>query len=714
MSSAPGKVKHYQLLSELAPDSGTYLARDERKNRQVTLKELRSDAISTDESLKAYRKIVKELSRNKTVPVARTVELLQTRTGQITVRFLVREYRDGKSLDTFRAHSTPLSAEEAAGLAARTARALSQMHQAGVIHGNLCSTNVILQLDGTIQLVDYGFPGRTANRPYLSPECFSGHPPSATADLFALGVIYCRLLSGEFPPAGSLPEAALRAAGPREDILMQLLEPNPSRRISDAAEVASLLENPSSVRDTQEAPPQQATDIASTFQEMLSPGSTSVAPPPVPKAIEQAPMEAIPGLTPIEAPVLEPPTPAQAPVRPLSPAQASRELPEPSVPAEVRPKPPEATKVAEESEVAAQAPVAVELEERAAISIVDWDRVLRLVAERKPVKLDVSKALSRLKRPDASSILKPRSSEAASPVAPTIEPALKLAHSVLRGTQGLFAVVVLGFVFSALLESGGQDSVGLQSSPDSPPAVYNVGVTQSPSNTPPADSPPADPAPKKAVKPDLTPSGTTTTPVPLATEMRTIPAGDFVYLNPATNRRERISLLEFSIDRYEVTNAEFLRFTRESGQIPEGNWQKHFVPGMERHPVVGVSYRDAQAYASWAGKRLPTAAEWQKAAGGPRGYPFPWGLKFDALKCAWLQTGKLVPVDAFSDGQSPYGAFNMAGNVWEWVSTRVSGRFLVMGGSFQSDPLSLGTMARQLVPSSKFRSSPDYGFRCAK
>src|SRR5205814_1059626 len=99
-------------------------------------------------------------------------------------------------------------------------------------------------------------------------------------------------------------------------------------------------------------------------------------------------------------------------------------------------------------------------------------------------------------------------------------------------------------------------------------------------------------------------------------EMCAIPAGEAAVIDPISNKHERVTLPAFKIDRYEVTNADFLRFTRETGAISEGNWQRYFLPGMERYPVVGVTWNDANAYAKWLGKRLPTAREWEKAAGG--------------------------------------------------------------------------------------------------
>lgn len=131
------------------------------------------------------------------------------------------------------------------------------------------------------------------------------------------------------------------------------------------------------------------------------------------------------------------------------------------------------------------------------------------------------------------------------------------------------------------------------------------------------------------------------------------------------------------IDRYEVTNGEYRKF-KPDHKYPEGD---------DNFPVTRVLKTEAEAYAKWAGKRLPTGAEWEKAARGTDGRVYPWGNEYDRTKCNMRPTdyrtpeGRDIPatevcrrggrksaVGQFPEGVSPYGVHDMCGNAWEWVS----------------------------------------------
>ena len=227
----------------------------------------------------------------------------------------------------------------------------------------------------------------------------------------------------------------------------------------------------------------------------------------------------------------------------------------------------------------------------------------------------------------------------------------------------------------------------------------------------------------------------------------------------------QVVLDAYSIDRYEVTNAAFKQFVDATGYVtaaekngaswthngrlwmptegaywraPEGS-ESDLSDKMD-HPVVHVSWEDARAYCAWAGKRLPTEAEWEKAAKGTEDRIYPWGDTWDGAKCNHgmsdepyydEQDGyrRTAPVGSFASGMSPYGVHDMAGNVWEWTgdwydrkyyaeSPREnpqgpeSGKYrVVRGGSWGTVKISARTTFRaRFVPD---RTRDAVGFRCA-
>jgi formylglycine-generating enzyme required for sulfatase activity len=154
-----------------------------------------------------------------------------------------------------------------------------------------------------------------------------------------------------------------------------------------------------------------------------------------------------------------------------------------------------------------------------------------------------------------------------------------------------------------------------------------------------------------------------------------------------------VNLNPYAIDETPVTNRQFAEFIRRSGYVPQSSenflyhWQGGSPPlGMEDHPVVYVSLEDARAYAQWAGKRLPTEEEWQHAAQGIDNLRYPWGDEWKSDACNHGQRSKTTLVKNFSNGQSPFGCYDMCGNVWEWTeSERTDGRtrhVMLKGGSF--------------------------------
>ncbi|MGD0667456.1 MAG: bifunctional serine/threonine-protein kinase/formylglycine-generating enzyme family protein [Bryobacteraceae bacterium] len=147
-------------------------------------------------------------------------------------------------------------------------------------------------------------------------------------------------------------------------------------------------------------------------------------------------------------------------------------------------------------------------------------------------------------------------------------------------------------------------------------------------------------------------------------DMVLVPAGEFRF----GQFKQVASLPAFYMDKTEVSNAAYTRFCQAVNKpLPEG-----FPVNQPNYPVVNVTIRDAREFARWAGKRLPTAMEWEKAARGADGRTFPWGNEIDTSRANTKtdeRTPELRPVDSYPSGASPYGALQMVGNAWELVDT---------------------------------------------
>jgi formylglycine-generating enzyme required for sulfatase activity len=220
--------------------------------------------------------------------------------------------------------------------------------------------------------------------------------------------------------------------------------------------------------------------------------------------------------------------------------------------------------------------------------------------------------------------------------------------------------------------------------------------------------------------------------------MIAIPAGEFTMGNDSGDGDEtpahKVSVDAFEIDKFEVTNEQFQDFVDQTGHVStaekageSGTWHT-YAQGKPNHPVVLVSWSDAVAYCEWAGKRLPTEAEWEKAARGPEEFIYPWGNEWATGKANTEESGYrgTTIVGSLPDGASPYGVMDMAGNVSEWTSDWYEAypgttftspyfgkKFRVIrgGGWFSSSDLVRTTERSGSVVD---LHNDDVGFRCAR
>lgn len=212
-----------------------------------------------------------------------------------------------------------------------------------------------------------------------------------------------------------------------------------------------------------------------------------------------------------------------------------------------------------------------------------------------------------------------------------------------------------------------------------------------------------------------------------------VPSGS--YMVPSENvssfkvgqnqRLARKALPEFLIDRTEITVAQFKQFDPDYVETL-------FTGGEEcpQCPAMGINWFNAQRYCRWAGKRLPTENEWEAAARGTSELPFPWGDQplegFGNIQGVQDGFVNAAPSGSFPKGASPYGAMDMIGNVWEWVSTPVvlsslaesrpglqsNSLYLAKGGGWRS-PSEMATISYRNLADPNI-NNPTFGFRCAK
>lgn len=274
---------------------------------------------------------------------------------------------------------------------------------------------------------------------------------------------------------------------------------------------------------------------------------------------------------------------------------------------------------------------------------------------------------------------------------------------------------------------------------EEPTAAFRVElpVTKTPTQVEKEGTPAATntPAPTNTRRPTKTPWPTqapTSAPVD-DPGMVYVPGGEFIFGSDEGKEDESpqqvVEIDSFNIDKHPVTCAEYKEFIDATGHPTPRDWENGEIPeGREDHPVIWVSWEDATAYCEWAGKRLPTEMEWEKAARGTEGNIYPWGNAFDTSLCNSQESDiqGTTPVDRYPEGASPYGALDMAGNVWEWTADwydayrgsvyeldRYGTTYRVLrGGSWYDGANAVRTTSRNSAkPGFSFST---IGFRCVK
>jgi formylglycine-generating enzyme required for sulfatase activity len=273
-------------------------------------------------------------------------------------------------------------------------------------------------------------------------------------------------------------------------------------------------------------------------------------------------------------------------------------------------------------------------------------------------------------------------------------------------------VILIVFVIGFLLFRGGSKPV--QTANASPTPTASASAT-----------------PKKTPTPTPTPTYAEPKFPVIEQKMIEIPGGEYTIGSNDGKETEKpahkVTVKAFLIDNCEVTKQDYAKFLKETNHKAPESWVNNTYKGSPLEPVAEVSWEDAQAYAKWAGKRLPTEIEWEIAAGGKDHLRYPWGNDWELGRANTQESAQdgPKPAGAFAKGVSPFGLYDTSGNVWEWTDSipepypgsslkvdNAKDYRIIKGGSHKDVKGICTTYGRNWVEATK--TAPILGFRCAK
>jgi len=644
-----------------------------------------------------------------------------------TMPFLVMEFVQGRSLQDIMADEGAMPPMRAFELIQPICAGIAAAHRQKIVHRDLKPLNVMIQegvpVSEGAKILDFGLAkiksgellgsfiaaqttGLMGSPFYMAPEQWSDDPPDARADIYSLGVMLFQMLCGEVPFRGSsipaimkkhltnevpsLESKGIEAPPQVEAVIRHALEKEPKYRTASADEFVAELRT---ALETASANLKRTGEPTAEFAE-IDPSKTIVTP-----ATPEQPTVAIKGSTTAFDPL----------AGTISAASLLEE---------------------EQKSLYAQRELAREAENRR--RIVDEEEQKRKTgeldreAERKHLEELVAKQTRVLeeKLTQLASTMSPKTAAAGDPEATQVQRAgMATGDQSLAGTAQSFPRVdvslvpkkksvlplVLGLIAVLLIVGGVGGYFVLR-----PKAVTPAGPVKPKTPT----------GPDVVNKPDLV----------------EIPGGAFQMGRndslPTESPAHQVTLNGFSLDKNEVTNAEYARFVRESNYPAPQQWGSVTAPvGQELLPVSNVSYEDAVAFAEWRSKRdgvtyrLPTEEEWEYAArNGDKDNLYPWGNVWASGRAATLEAGvgKEQPVGTYPQGGNRWGVQDLIGNVWEWTSSKASlypgsplklpevqkGWMVTRGGGYSSPANNVSATRRDwFAPNYK---NPVLGFRLVK
>jgi formylglycine-generating enzyme required for sulfatase activity len=319
---------------------------------------------------------------------------------------------------------------------------------------------------------------------------------------------------------------------------------------------------------------------------------------------------------------------------------------------------------------------------------------------------------ARFKEPEAAAGRDKPEVQPADPVKIEPPPAPARPRYGLMGVFGIGILVLLAAGYAITRIMGGGAAAEESTEPTVPAmefftstaAAPIVPVTSDESPTPVPEEPTTTPEPTETLPPTEASTETPSGPLPELTdgkgvEMLLVPEGDFTMGSDRGLADEQpvhvVYLDSFYIDKYEVTN-KFYQECVDAGEC-DPPWQTYFFAESpnriyfgnsqyDNYPVVYVDWNMGRAYCAWRGARLPSEAEWEKAARGTEGNTYPWGQDLDCQKANYQScVNRTIEVGSYEEGRSPYGVYDMTGNVWEWVADWYSANYY--SNSPQNNPV---------------------------
>ena len=677
-------IAHYEIERHLGSGGmgHVYRARDLRLERTVALKFLPTELGRDAQAKRRFLTEAKAAAALDHPNVCAIHEIGETANGQL---FIAMAFIDGETLRDAIGRG-PFPPQRAAEIAGQLTAALQSAHQRGIVHRDVKPANVMLGADGIVKLLDFGIaklegstqtgagvtPGTTA---YMSPEQVRGENVDHRTDLWASGVVLYEMLTGKRPFAGPSDAATLHAILAVTPTRLSALQPGLPAAFDGL--LARALAKDRERRFQSAAEMQAAIQLASAEASPLRPTLSR----------RRLLLTAAAGVVMIAGTwyVASGPLATRRAVNNLERSQqlAAR------------------AEYAEAYTLAASA-------ERVLGNDTTLAQLMPVVADR----------LTILSEPEGAEVWMQRIGD---------DGALT-ADSVRLGVTPLRDLRVARADYRIDIRKAGFAPVARIASSALNRAEFSLGVR-----------------PEVVLDVEMQPEGS----VPHG--MVLVSGGGYMLVGREVPNRDTVALAPFYMDAHEVTNQEFHQFV-VAGGYSDLRWWRHpfvvdrdtiswkeamtrlvdrtglpgprgwtgqeFPAGESRHPVTGVTWYEAAAYAAFAGKRLPSIFEWEKAARDGRYTHFehivmPWGLADPSrgvARRANFSSAGPETVGSHPSGISAFGAYDMAGNVEEWVANRAGLDRWVTGGAWD-DPMYVFTRSLS-VPG--FHSSPSLGFRCAR